>query len=245
MLAVVDVWRNVGYWCIFFVAAIIGLPKELYQAAELDGAGPLSRFWYLTLPLMRRILFFAIVVSTIWGFQVFDTALVLTNGGPGTATTTIIFRVWQYVFAYDDKVGFAAAISLVLIVGVLMLTLIQMRLLRGERGRTDGRRLRPGSQGRHWPGGRALRRDPPRPPPATDAIDSAGTSSSSWRPCCSSRRSTTWSWRRSRTAPRSSPTRQSSSRSRRTRVTTSSFCITPGFLRWMFNTLSRRDDRYD
>ena len=83
---------------------------------------------------MRRILLFAIVVATIWGLQVFDTALVLTNGGPGTATTTIIFRVWQYVFGANDKVGFAAAISLVLIVAILTLTTVQLRLLRSRRG---------------------------------------------------------------------------------------------------------------
>ena len=86
------------------------------------------------MPLLRRIIFFAIVVSTIWGLQVFDTALVLTNGGPGTATTTVIFRVWQYVFASNNKVGFASAISLVLIVAILALTVLQMRLLRDRRG---------------------------------------------------------------------------------------------------------------
>ncbi len=134
VLAALDVWRNVGYWAIFFVAALIGLPQELYQAADLDGASTTRRFWYLTLPLMRRILLFAIVVSTIWGLQVFDTALVLTNGGPGTATTTIIFRVWQYVFGSNDKVGFAAAISLVLIASILTLTVAQMRVLRSRRG---------------------------------------------------------------------------------------------------------------
>ena len=84
VLAALDVWRNVGYWAMFFVAAIIGLPEELYQAAELDGASVLARFAYLTLPLLRRIIFFAVVVSTIWALQVFDTALVLTDGGPGT-----------------------------------------------------------------------------------------------------------------------------------------------------------------
>lgn len=134
VLAVLDVWRNVGYWAMFFVAAIIGLPTELYQAAELDGASALARFRYLTLPLLRRIIFFAVIVSTIWGLQVFDTALVLTNGGPGTATTTVIYRVWLYVFASNNKVGFASAISLVLILAILALTLIQMRLLRDRRG---------------------------------------------------------------------------------------------------------------
>jgi len=134
VLAVLDVWRNVGYWAMFFVAAIIGLPHELYQAAVLDGASAFARFRHLTLPLLRRILFFAVIVSTIWGLQVFDTALVLTNGGPGTATTTVIYRVWLYVFASNNKVGFASAISLVLILAILGLTLVQMRLLRSRRG---------------------------------------------------------------------------------------------------------------
>ena len=134
VLAILDVWRNIGYWAMFFVAAIIGLPTELYQAAELDGASAFARFRYLTLPLLRRIIFFAVIVSTIWGLQVFDTALVLTNGGPGTATTTVIHRIWLYVFASNNKVGFASAISLVLIVVILALTLVQMRLLRDRRG---------------------------------------------------------------------------------------------------------------
>jgi ABC-type sugar transport system permease subunit len=134
VLAAVDVWRNAGYWAIFFVAALIGLPKELYQAAALDGAGALARFWYLTLPLMRRILLFALVVSTIWGLQVFDTALIMTAGGPGTATTTIVYRVWQYVFAYDDKIGLATAMSAMLVIVILILTLVQLRVLRGQRG---------------------------------------------------------------------------------------------------------------
>jgi ABC-type sugar transport system permease subunit len=134
LLIALDVWRNVGYWAMFFVAAIIGLPEELYQAAKLDGASAVSRFRFLTLPLLRRIIFFAVVVSTIWAFQVFDTAIVLTRGGPAGATTTVIYRIWQYVFGSNNKVGFAAAISLVMIVAILALTLLQMRLLRSRRG---------------------------------------------------------------------------------------------------------------
>ena len=134
LLIALDVWRNVGYWAMFFVAAIIGLPEELYHAARLDGAPVLARFRYLTLPLLRRIIFFAVVVSTIWAFQVFDTAIVLTRGGPAGATTTVIYRIWNYVFAASNKVGFASAISLVMIVAILILTLVQMNLLRSRRG---------------------------------------------------------------------------------------------------------------
>jgi ABC-type sugar transport system permease subunit len=134
VLAALDVWRSLGYWAIFFLAAIIGLPSELFQAAELDGAGAWQRFRFLAIPLLRRILLFAIVVSTIFGLQVFDTAVVLTEGGPGTATTTIVYRVWRYVFGENDKAGIGAAISLVLLVVILTLTLVQLRVLRGRRG---------------------------------------------------------------------------------------------------------------
>lgn len=134
VLAVLDVWRNVGFWAIFFLAAIIGLPRELYQAAELDGANGWQRFFRLTLPLLRRVILFAVVVATIFGLQVFDTALILTGGGPGTATLTIVFRIWTYIFGSTDKVGYGAAISVVLLVAILILTAIQLRLLRGQRG---------------------------------------------------------------------------------------------------------------
>jgi ABC-type sugar transport system permease subunit len=138
MVVAVDVWRNVGYWAIFFLAAIIGLPKELYQAAELDGANAVTRFFALTLPLMRRIIFFAVIVATIWALQVFDTVLILTGGGPGSATTTIVMRIWSYVFSASNKVGYASAISVIFICATLLLTLLQMWLLRDGRRPTNG-----------------------------------------------------------------------------------------------------------
>lgn len=134
VLAALDVWRSFGFWAIFFLAAIIGLPRELYQAAALDGANGWQRFHKLTLPLLRRIILFAVVVATIYGLQVFDTALILTSGGPGTSTVTIVYRIWTYIFGTVDKVGFAAAISVALLTAILILTLIQLRLLRGRRG---------------------------------------------------------------------------------------------------------------
>ena len=103
VLAALDVWRSVGFWAIFFLAAIIGLPRELYQAAELDGANGWQRFHRLTLPLLRRVILFAVVVATIFGLQVFDTALILTDGGPGTATLTIVYRIWTYIFGVDRQ----------------------------------------------------------------------------------------------------------------------------------------------
>lgn len=135
MLAVLEVWRSVGYWVIFFVAAIVGLPDELYQAARLDGAGLRQRFIRLTLPLLRRIILFAVVVSTIFTLQVFDTPTVLTDGGPGTETVTVVYQVWRYAAGSVNLAGLAAAISLALLVVILTLTLVQFRLLRGREDR--------------------------------------------------------------------------------------------------------------
>jgi ABC-type sugar transport system permease subunit len=132
VLAGLDVWRNVGYWAIFFMAGIIGLPQELYQAAELDGAGVWQRFRYLTIPLLRRVLLFALVVSTIWGLQIFDTPVVLTDGGPGTSTVTVVYQVWRYALGSTYQVGLASAISLALLLVILILTVFQLRVLRGR-----------------------------------------------------------------------------------------------------------------
>lgn len=134
VLAALDVWRSVGFWAIFFLAAVIGLPKELYQAAELDGASAWQRFLRLTLPLLRRVILFAVVVATIYGLQVFDTALILTEGGPGTATLTVVYRIWTYIFGTSDKVGYGAAMSVALLLAILVLTIVQLRLLRSQRG---------------------------------------------------------------------------------------------------------------
>jgi multiple sugar transport system permease protein len=133
ILAVIDIWRNVGYWAIFFLAVLISLPKELYESAHLDGAGGWQRFRYLTLAELRPIVVFALVMATIWGLQIFDTVWVLTNGGPGTATLTMVFFVFLSVFT-ENAVGYGAAIAVVLLAGILVLTLTQMRALRGGVG---------------------------------------------------------------------------------------------------------------
>jgi ABC-type sugar transport system permease subunit len=133
ILAVIDIWRSVGYWAIFFLAMLIGLPKELYEAAHLDGAGGWQRFRYVTLPQLRPIIVFALVMATIWGLQIFDTVWILTRGGPGTATVTMVFFVFQSVFT-QNAVGYGAAIAVVLLVGILALALTQMRALRGRAG---------------------------------------------------------------------------------------------------------------
>lgn len=133
-LAGTDIWGNTGFWGFFFLAALIGLPRELDEAAEVDGATTWQRIRRVTLPQLRRVILYAVVVATIFGLQVFDTVVVTTNGGPGNATTTVVLIVWDYIFGTTGKVGYGAAISVILLIAILILTLIQLRALRDRRG---------------------------------------------------------------------------------------------------------------
>lgn len=132
-LAGTDVWLNTGFWGLFFLAAIIGLPRDLNEAAEVDGATGWQRLTRITVPQLRRVILYALVVATIFGLQVFDTVVVMTNGGPGTSTLTIVFTVWSYIFGTSGRIGYGAAISVVLLLAILVLTLVQFWALRGRR----------------------------------------------------------------------------------------------------------------
>lgn len=132
VVASVETWRGIGFWAVFFLAALIALPSELYQAAQLDGASSWRRFFSLTLPLLRPTILFALVLVTIYTLQIFDSVYIMTDGGPGNATTTIVWYIYRNLFTYSN-VGYGATLSFVLLIVILILTLIQMRLLRGRK----------------------------------------------------------------------------------------------------------------
>ena len=89
----VEVWKGMGFWTLLFLAGIQALPKELFHAAELDGAGPVRRFFQLTLPLLRPTFFFSVIFATIINLQLFDSVFILTDGGPTHATATATWYV--------------------------------------------------------------------------------------------------------------------------------------------------------
>jgi multiple sugar transport system permease protein len=129
-IAMLEVWRGAGFWTLLFLAALLALPKELYQAATIDGANAWQRFIHITLPLMRPTFFFAVVMATIWNFQLFDSVSILTDGGPANASVTVVWYIYKAMFQFNDKTGFAAALSFLLLVLILFLTTIEIRLLR-------------------------------------------------------------------------------------------------------------------
>ncbi len=117
-LIVIAVWKNVGYYMVIYLAGLQALPQAVLDAARLDGARPLVRFFTITLPLLRPTTFFIGVVALIGSFQVFDFVNLMTQGGPSNATNVLVYFAYQNGFAYM-QLGLAAALSLVMFALVL------------------------------------------------------------------------------------------------------------------------------
>lgn len=131
-IAVVEAWRETGFWVVFFLASLSGLPSELYEAAHLDGASGWRRFFNLTLPLLRPTILFALVLVTIYTLQIFDSVYIMTDGGPASSTATIVWYIYRNLFTYGH-VGYGATLSFVLLIVILALTLFQLQLLKGRK----------------------------------------------------------------------------------------------------------------
>jgi multiple sugar transport system permease protein/sn-glycerol 3-phosphate transport system permease protein len=125
---IVYVWKNLGYAVVIYLAGLQGIPRELYDAALVDGAGPWERFVHVTLPGLSPVAFFLSVTSVLGTFQAFDIINVLTSGGPVIATTTLIYYLYELGFVSYDA-GDAGVVAVVLFVIMLVLTLIQLRYL--------------------------------------------------------------------------------------------------------------------
>ncbi|MGW4896084.1 carbohydrate ABC transporter permease [Kitasatospora sp. NPDC004240] len=130
-IVLVLTWHYTGYNAVIYLAGLQGIPRELYEAAMVDGAGPVRRFLSITVPALRPILLFTVVLSTIGTLQLFDEPYVLTRGGPDNATLTVSMYLYENGFRYFDF-GYASAIAYALTLLVSVLGAIQMRLM-GER----------------------------------------------------------------------------------------------------------------
>jgi multiple sugar transport system permease protein len=124
----VGIWKGIGVKMLIYLAALQAIPRDLYEASELDGAGGARKFFSITLPLLRPATFFVFVVSMIDAFQVFDQVYVLTpNGGPANSATVMTYEIYRTAFTEFDM-GTACAQSVVLFAFLLVLTLIGRRL---------------------------------------------------------------------------------------------------------------------
>ncbi len=128
-IMVMDIFVSAGYFSVLFLAAIKNIPEELYESADIAGATGSQKFRHITLPLLRPMIAFSVVVSTIKSMQLFTEILIMTKGGPLHATTTLVYEIYELGFR-EFRMGYASAMAYVLLVLVGFLAWIQIRLLR-------------------------------------------------------------------------------------------------------------------
>ena len=120
-------WKNFGYNMLIFIAGLQSIPEELYEAAHLDGAGPLRRFRHITLPMLAPTFLFVGVITMIGYFQLFAEPYVMTQGGPLKSTLSVVLLMYEEGFRWW-RMGYAAALAFVLFAIILLATLLQLRL---------------------------------------------------------------------------------------------------------------------
>jgi len=126
-IIVTSVWKDIGFVMMMFLAGLQGIPAEYYDVAAIDGAGDWQRFRYITLPLLSPITFFALIISLINSFQVFDQVRIMTDGGPAGATSVLVEQIVKNAFDYS-RMGYAAALSWALFLLIFTATVFQTRL---------------------------------------------------------------------------------------------------------------------
>lgn len=124
-IIIMDVWKNTGFFMIIFIAALQGVPKNIMEAAVMDGTPPWRRFWRITLPWISPVVFFAVVYASIGALQVYELIWILTKGGPGDATRSMSINIVEEAFG-SFQIGYAASVAVVMTVVILIITGAQM-----------------------------------------------------------------------------------------------------------------------
>ena len=123
-VAAVAIWKASGYYMVIYYAGVMNVPSDVREAAIVDGASSVQRFWHITLPILKPITYMIVTLGIIGSFQVFDLVYKMTGGGPGRSTYTVAYVI--YAFAFQDKnYGYASAVAICLLIVILMIHLIQ------------------------------------------------------------------------------------------------------------------------
>ena len=124
-----SIWSGIGFSMVIYLAGLQAVPQELYEAAEVDGAGAFSRLRYITIPMLRPTTLFLLVIGIIGSFQVFTQIFIMTSGGPAERTTVMVYLIWQTAFQFFDM-GYASTLAYALFLMLFVFTLLQLRLAR-------------------------------------------------------------------------------------------------------------------
>jgi multiple sugar transport system permease protein len=137
VVALVVFWRYVGFNTVLYVAAMQGIPRDLYEAARMDGAGPWRIFWHITLPQLRPMMYFGVTLTLIGGLQLFEEPFILTGGKGGIEYAGMTTALYMYRTAFEfSDFGLASAISWLLFALILVLTLLTHQVFKSRRGRS-------------------------------------------------------------------------------------------------------------
>lgn len=131
-IMLLSIWQGAGFQMVILLAGLQGIPRQLYEAAALDGAGYWRQLRHVTLPQLRNPLIFVVLITTLLAFRLFDQVQIMTRGGPDNATTTVMYETVQAVFS-RQQVARASAMTVVFFLLVLAVTLLQRRLARQKR----------------------------------------------------------------------------------------------------------------
>lgn len=129
MLSIVltSVWKDIGFVMVIFLGGLQNISPSYYEAASIDGANGFRKFWSITLPLLAPTTFLVTIISLINSFQVFDQVMIMTEGGPGGATTVLVQNIYNHAFRYNEM-GYAAAMSWLLFLVIFVITFIQVKI---------------------------------------------------------------------------------------------------------------------
>ena len=122
-IVIIDVWKNVGFFVIILVAALQGMPRNLMEAARIDGASPLTTLRRIKLPYIAPVILFCVTYATIGGLQVFDSIKIITDGGPGDSTRSVVMYMFSEAFSAGNLVtGAASAVTLLVVIAAVTAT---------------------------------------------------------------------------------------------------------------------------
>lgn len=123
---VIYIWQNIGYYVVVFMSGLKAIDGEVYEAAEIDGAGGFMKFWYITVPLVSPTTFFLTTMGIIGSFKVFDQISVMTQGGPGNSSSVMAFYIYRVAFE-NFEMGYASTLAWALFLLIFIVTMIQWR----------------------------------------------------------------------------------------------------------------------
>lgn len=130
-IIILCIWKAMGFFMIVFLAGLNNIPESLYEAAQIDGAGPLQRFYQITLPLLKRTTAFVVIITTMDALKIFVPIFITTSGGPAGSTSTIVYYIYLTAFRHMN-IGLATAAAFLFFAVVMMISIVQLRLFRSD-----------------------------------------------------------------------------------------------------------------